>query len=156
VAVTVAGPAGAAIDPTSVTHDRLVEALRSYGDRLLSIRVVPYRDARFKLSLDVKVDAAEDSTVVTAAVGGALRAAFAFEARAFGQGVSLDEVVSIAHGVRGVVAVDVNLLRRNDDPASPAVRPRLGAAPAGLLGDLLAGAELLTLDATALGVGTMP
>ncbi|HXI46148.1 MAG TPA: putative baseplate assembly protein [Candidatus Acidoferrales bacterium] len=156
VAVTVAGPAGAAIDPTSVTHDRLVEALRSYGDRLLPIRVVPYRDARFKLSLDVKVDAAEDSTVVTAAVGGALRAAFAFEARAFGQGVSLDEVVSIAHGVRGVVAVDVNLLRRNDDPASPAVRPRLGAAPAGLLGDLLAGAELLTLDATTLGVGTMP
>ena len=68
---------------------------------------------------------------VIEAVRTGLLAAFSFDARDFGQPVSLDEVVAVIHRVPGVVAVDVDALAPHRQAAAPAVRPRLFAALAG-------------------------
>jgi predicted phage baseplate assembly protein len=156
VHVTVAGPDGAAIGTGSTTWQGLMDALRGYGDPLVPISVRSYRAARFRLAATVRVAADKVTADVLDAVRAALRAAFAFAARDFGQTVSVDEVARVAHGVPGVEAIDVDLLRRTDQPASPAVRPRLFAAlPLAGDGDVLA-AEILVLDHASLDIRVMP
>lgn len=78
-------------------------------------------------------------------MGQALQTQFGFENRAFGQGVTLSEVMAVIQGVTGVVAVDVDRLHRVDRPVGlfprlPAAAPRPGTA------GTVAAAELLTLD----------
>ncbi len=87
-------------------------------------------------------------------VRAALIAAFAFDAREFGQPVSIDEVVAVMHRVEGVDAVDVNVLRRSDQP-TPLVRPRLFASQPVVAGTDVLAAELLTLDAATLQIGVL-
>lgn len=156
VFITVAGEQGAAVPADSDTFLNLVDALHSYGDPLMPLRVSSYRDVRFSLSLTVKVAADADAALVLPAVESALRLAFGFDARRFGQGVSVDEVVAVAHGVVGVEAVQVSQLQRVDT-ALPAFTPRLFAALplASLSGQPLA-AELLTLNDTQLNLEQMP
>jgi len=156
VHVTVAGPGGAAVASGGPTWTRLVEALRGYGDPVVPLSVQSYAAATFRVSATVKVSADRVVDDVLEEVRAALRAAFAFEACGFGQVVSVDEVVGVAHGVAGVEAVDVDVLRRSDQPAVPAVRPRLFAAlpVAGATG--VTPAELLVLDPAGLDIGAMP
>jgi hypothetical protein len=156
VAITVAGTDGVRVIEGSKLHDRLVAALRKSGDPLLRLRVLPHEARTFRLGLDVKVDEREEAPVVLAALKGALSAAFAFDARSFGQPVSIDEVAAIAHGVRGVVAIDITALRRSDGPAQPEVDPRLDAAVTSVGAAELIAAELLTLDEASLDVREMP
>lgn len=156
VFLTVAGPAGAAIDPSGKTHAGLVEALRSYGDALVRTTVQSYAAATFRLSagLHVAADAVPDAVVE--AVRAELLAAFAFEARGFSQTVSIDEVVAVVHRVSGVVAVDVDELRRSDQGATPAVHPRLFAALPVVGATGVSPAELLTIDPAAVVLGVLP
>jgi len=107
VFITVAGEEGAALSPTNPVLTRLVGALRSSGDPLVRFEVQPYRAAHFNARLRVKRDPAHAPEAVFAAIEDALHAAFSFEAREFGQSVALSEVVAVADGVPGVVAVDV-------------------------------------------------
>ena len=60
--------------------------------RSLPLAVQTYRAATFRLRATVKVAADADADDRAAGVEARLRAAFAFDARDFGQGVSLDEV----------------------------------------------------------------
>jgi hypothetical protein len=92
---------------------------------------------------------------VVEAVRSALLQAFAFDSREFGQPVSIDEVVAVIHRDAGVVAVDVNVLRRSDQSASPPVRPRLFATMPLVTPATVAPAELLTLDPATLEIGLM-
>jgi hypothetical protein len=154
VFVTVAGPAGAAVDPAGKTHKSLLSALRTFGDALVSLTLKTYRQATFRLSANVKVSADRLADDVLAEVRAGLLAAFAFDAREFGQIVSLDEVVAVMHRVEGVEAVDVNVLRRFDQP-TPAVRPRLFASQPVVTGTGVLAAELLTIDAALLQIGVM-
>jgi hypothetical protein len=104
----------------------------------------------------VKVAEDADQSVVLPAVEARLRAAFGFDARGFGQGVSVDEVCAAVHGVAGVVAVHVAELHRVDAP-SPAFSPRLAAAlPVASLTEAPAAAELLTLDAAPITLDVLP
>jgi len=155
VFVTVAGPAGAAIAATGKTHQSLSAALRSFGDPLVGLAIKSYLSAKFRLSANVKVADDRLAEDVLPAVRAALTSAFAFDAREFGQPVSLDEVVAVIHRVRGVVAVDVNVLRRADQAAWPAVRPRLFAALPIVAGAVVSPAEILTLHAATLAIGEM-
>jgi hypothetical protein len=156
IVISVAGPDGASIEAGKITHQRLSGSLAKSADPRLPIAIRSYRHASFVLRVDVKVtDDAADPTAVLDEVRETLRVAFAFDAREFGQGVSIDEAVAVAHRVGGVVAVDVNELRRSDQPASPAVRPRLVAAGPSVSGPVVEAAELLTLDADALVVGQL-
>lgn len=147
VFITVAGESGEAILDTSDTYRYLQDSLHRYGDPLMPVRIVSYRDARFKLRLTVKITADADAPLVLSAVELRLRSAFGFDARRFGQGVSVDEVAAEAHAVAGVEAVQVVELHRSEAPL-PVFVPRLFAAlpEAGLTGTPLA-AELLALDA---------
>ena len=83
-----------------------------------------------------------------AAVEAALREAFSFDARDFGQGVARSEVISVAQQVTGVVGVDVDYFYRG---ASQSLEDRLFPEPADVdgNGDGIA-AELLLLDPGAL------
>ncbi len=156
VFLTVAGEAGAPVPETSDTFGHLQESLHAYGDPLMPLRLVSYRDARFSLRIAVKVAADADSKIVLPAVEASLRAAFGFDARSFGQGVSVDEVAAVAQGVAGVEAVNVSELHRSELP-SPVFVPRLFAAlPVASLAQLPLAAELLTLDAAPLVLDSLP
>jgi predicted phage baseplate assembly protein len=156
VVVTVAGSGGATIDPGGKIGDRLLKALRDFGDQLLPVRLVSYRRVQFRVAIDIKVDPGFEEATVIDQVRAAMLGACAFDARDFGQGVSIDEVVAVAHGVRGVVAVDVNGLRRAGAGPTPPVEPRLAPAPAELSSaGVVSGAELLTIDPALLTIGKM-
>lgn len=153
VFVTVAGIDGAAVD--SKLHDTLLSSMLKYADAHVPVTIKSYRPVTFKLVADVKVDPDYLQEKVFAAVEAALRAGFSFAARAFGQPVTLSEVVSAIQNVAGVVAVDVNKLYRSDDFEAlnallPAAAPRAGDDAS------VAAAELLTLDAAPLELGVMP
>jgi predicted phage baseplate assembly protein len=157
VFVTVAGPDGTPVSADVVAL--LTGAIRAAGDPFVPLRVASYRPASFNVSFKMKVDPAFDKTIVTTAVVDALRSHFGFSARAFGQPVSFSEVVAAIQDVAGVVAVDLDLLRRTDTfgftlfgavPSLPAALPQADS----LAGTLAA--ELLTLSDAPIVPGDMP
>jgi len=154
--LTVAGPGGALIPQDSATMKNLVGALRRYGDRLLPLSVQNFGAATFKLEAKVKVAADADPDKVFAAVVAALRAAYAFESRAFGQPVTIDEVYATIQNVAGVAAADIDRLYRTDTgPAPSEPQPRLLASLPDLKDGHVTAAELLTLDHAPLELGVM-
>jgi predicted phage baseplate assembly protein len=140
--ITVAGAGGAAINPGSDVYDNLADALRKYGDPHVPITLETYRPALFRIDATVTYDPSYVPDRVKPAIEAALRAAFDFDARSFGQPVALSEVISVIQRVEGVVAVDVNELFRTDADPKKHPEPRLSAA----LPDGALAAELLTLD----------
>jgi hypothetical protein len=139
----VAGPRGAAISPTLAGD--LITAFHAAGDPFVPVQIASYEAARFRLSGQIKVDPDYESAAVLTAVESALRAAFAFEARSFGQAVVLSEVIALAQGLPGVIAVNIKKLYRTG--ATPTLKARLEAElPSGGDPSTLAAAELLTLD----------
>jgi len=145
VFVTVAGINGDDVNDNSVLQIRLLSAMRKAGDPLVPIRVKSYRKPKFRVAAAVKVDADYVQASVFAAVESALRASFGFDARSFGQPVTLSEVTAVMQEVPGVIAIDVNKLFRSGDAEErktflPAQSPQVGEGPNALA------AELLTLD----------
>jgi hypothetical protein len=147
VFLTVAGIDGAAISETSATYEDLLEALRSYGDPHIPIHLVDYRPVAFRTRLAVKVAEDHDIEKVLVLVEEALRTRFGFDARNFGQGVSEDEIMAVAHEVQGVEAVRVTTLSRPGARLSSILRRRLSAElPVASLTSMPKAAELLTLS----------
>ncbi len=105
--LTVAGVEGAPLPPSTETFKNLTGALRTYGDPLMALTIRDYRPAAFKVAMAVRIDPAYEEERVLASVEEALRGAFSFEARDFGQNVSYDEVIAVAQAVDGVVAIRV-------------------------------------------------
>jgi hypothetical protein len=127
-------------------------AIREAGDPFVPIRIASYRKAFFQLAGTLKVDPDYEPAKVLAAVRAALGAAFSFEARAFGEPVTLSAVVTVIHKVPGVIAVDIDILSRTDGVGGdgtknplPAEIPRLGTKHG-----LVLPAELLLLDFSSL------
>lgn len=148
IVVTVAGPGGAVVPPGSTTFDTLLEAYRDLGDPLVDFDLLSFEPAYFRLGLRVSVNPAYVEEDVLTAVEAAMRAAFSFEVRDFGQAVALSEVAAAAHAVPGVKAIDTDLLYRETPPQDSATaHPLLTALPGRLDqgGDLLPG-EILTLS----------
>ncbi|WP_449433125.1 putative baseplate assembly protein [Pseudomonas putida] len=144
VFLSIAGVDGASVPEDSDTYAFLREALNTYGDPLVPLRLVNYREVRLRCRLSVKVLEAFENRAVLAAVNTTLRGWFSFAQRDFGQNVSIDEVAAVAQGVPGVAAVQVTLLYRQGEP--PALVPRVFAArPVPTLVGLPLAAELLTL-----------
>ena len=88
----------------------------------------------------------------------ALRDAYGFDARDFGQPVTLDGVYAVIQDVEGVIASDIDRLFRVDTgPATIEPQPRLLAAlPAVQSDGAVNPAELLTLDRLPLELEAMP
>ena len=154
VLITLAASDGSTVDPTADMAQKLVAALAASGDPWVSVQVVSYRSVTFQLAMLITLepDYTNASDDVLAAVEAALRAAFGFAQRGFGQGVMISEVITVAQQVTGVLALTVTAFYRSDSPVSnppPVVMPGLPAAgpqpPKGIAIAAL-GAELLTLD----------
>lgn len=156
VFVTVAGEAGAVLEESSDTLRNLLDALRAYGDVLLPLRLKSYRPAVFKLRATIKVVAEAEFSLVQTQAEAALRQAFGFSARQFGQLVSVDAVMAVLHGVAGIEAVNVLSLYRPDAGLTPRLEPRLFARlPETSLSTLPQAAELLLLDSGPLALEEM-
>jgi hypothetical protein len=157
VHLTVAGPDGAEIPAGGDTLRNLIDALRRYGDRLLPLSVQSYVPGTFQLKATIKVADDADPAKVLAAVAGALRSAYSFDARDFGQPVTIDAVYATIQTVSGVIAADINQLYRSDTgPLPPEPQPRLLAALPVVRGNgSVTAAELLMLSAAPLDLGVM-
>lgn len=140
VLLTVAGRDGEAVDDEVSAN--LLAALRRWGDEFVPVTVRPHRSRVFRVGGSLALDPDAVAGTVVAAVVDAMRQAFSFAARSFGQPVALSEVVAVVHSVPGVVALDVDELFRVDKGPGPSPSALLPAEPAG--GGL--GAELVTLD----------
>ena len=147
VFITVAGPNGADIGADSRTCANLLAAIAKAGDPHVPVRVQSYRRAFFRLAATVTVDPDAHKERVLAQVEAALRAHFSFDARAFGQPVSLSEVMAVLQSVAGVTAVDVDEFVRTDGIGGNGLEQPLPAAFPQASGDAaLTPAELLILD----------
>jgi hypothetical protein len=154
--LTVAGIDGAAVEPDSQLAVHLVAALADFGDATVPVRLQSYRPVTFKLGINILPTDPTALAAVQKAVEAALRNAFAFVARNFGQWVTLSEVLEVAQRVDGVTAVQITQLYRSDRPPPPDFNSILVAEAAHSGGQSALPAELLTLDPGPLAqLGTM-
>lgn len=154
--VTVAGENGAPVGPGSDTYRFLFSALRTYGDAVLPVHLVSYTDVRFRVRLSAKMAADADATLVLPALDAALRTSFGFEARRFGQPVSVDEVTALAQSVAGVEAVNVTALGRADAAAATRTPILFARLPEASLTEVPDPAELLTIEDRPVTLDVMP
>ena len=118
ITVTVAGDDGVTVPKSGALAKALTQAYHDYGDPLARFTLLSYTPVEFRLALKVAVEKSYDSDDVLDAVEAALRAAYAFDKRDFAQPVALSGVAATAHGVAGVVAVDIDRLYRESGPQS--------------------------------------
>jgi PA14 domain len=149
VFLTVAGLAGASIAPDSTLRSDLLKALRDLGNPLVPAEVKTCKPVKFGLAGTVFVDSDRVPEKVESAVKDALKAAFSFDARSFGQPVALSEVEAVIQNVPGVAFVDLDALYLGTASGLqhylPARKPDDGAAVG-----TVSPAELLTLDEASL------
>jgi phage-related baseplate assembly protein len=82
----------------------------------VQVRVLAATTTTFRIAVRVAVDPAYEQDVVLAGVEAALRSAYSFDARDLAEPVFLSEIVAVAHGVAGVLAVDVDRLYTGTTP----------------------------------------
>lgn len=146
VFVTVAGPFGDEVPDDSLLHASLLSAMQKAGDPQVAVEVKSYRKAFFKIAAEIRVDPAYLPDLVLANVKSALRANFSFDAREFGQAVTLSKVITVIQNVAGVVSVDINKLHRSDRIEALESYLEASAPRPGDDATRAAAAELLTLD----------
>jgi predicted phage baseplate assembly protein len=115
VQVTIAGADDAPIDPTADLYRNLLQALQSYGDPSLPLRLA----GRELLSLTVSAKIGLLPDYAWEPLEPVLRKAvldtFGFERRALAQDVYLSELVACMQAVRGVAWVDVDAFGSLDE-----------------------------------------
>jgi len=146
--LTVAGPEGAVVDPAGDLGVNLAKAIAAESGTRARFELRSYRPALFEVAAKLAIDPDRLAEGVLPAADAALRSAFSFERRSFGQAVAQSEVEAVLQEVEGVVGVDLNKLARLDrQVGDPDLAPHLWASVP-QSGDLpLLGAELLMLDA---------
>ena len=143
--ITIAGPAGAIVDPFDATYKKLLSALTNSGDPYTVFSLLAYQPTYFKLDAGLYVDSNYQSELVLAAARKEMRDTFSFDARSFNQPVYLSEVIQTLQRVDGVIAVDVNYLYRSDSSPSSTLPRSIMPKVSFFEGEIL-GAELITLD----------
>lgn len=155
VIVTIAGIAGATVDPAGPLMGNLVAAVAAAGNARVPLVVRPAELGLFTLEATLVLDPGPVPQVVVDAARAALLKHFSFARRAFGQLVSLGEVDEVLHAVPGVNGVIVTRLHRTGETAlrNPFLLARSlvpGQPPAA------EGAEVLTVDPEHLRVEVAP
>lgn len=159
VFVTVAGTDGATVESDGPLSNRLFLAMRELGDPQVPLLIKSYLPMLFRLSAGLRINPAYRPEVVSVAVEQRLKSAFSFQARSFGQDVTLSEVIAVIQGTPGVIAVDVDKLYRFDREDSAAVlNDRLiASAPQPGADATVSAAELLMIDPNQkVELGVMP
>ncbi len=152
VHLTVASASGGAIAEASQTFAALTDSLARFGDPAHVVTVSSHDQVGFGAHLNLLLDPAHVDTAGEA-VHAALRAAFSYEQRQFGEPVTADQIVSVAQNVAGVIAVDLDTLFR--DKTSKEYRSRLTARRASWSGAGVTKAELLVIDPVQVTLGKM-
>ena len=142
VAITIAGQDGALLAPTNPVFVNLLAALKAGGDPHVNVALLSYKPIAFRLGLKFKRDPAYAAEALRAAIDAALRAHFAFDARALAQPVLQSDVIATVHSVPGVVAVDLDALYLG---SFASLQVRLLASRMRVSAGVALPAELLTL-----------
>ncbi|MGB8700538.1 MAG: putative baseplate assembly protein [Thermosynechococcaceae cyanobacterium] len=146
VHLTIAAANGDPVDPTSDLYRNLIDAINQARDPVHPVQVASYKPLYFKLVTRVQVDTRSLKPLVFSAVEAALKTAFSFPQRAFGQVVTAAEVMTTIQQVAGVVAVDLDALYL--PPAIGGLNQVLGVAIAhwDAAQQIIAPAELLLIN----------
>ncbi len=113
--ITVAGYNGADVSPGSDLYKNLISAIQQMSIPDVKVNLRSFSRQFFHLSGSIIVHPDYIEEQVLEAVKAALNNTFSFDARQFGQNVSLREVTTVIQNVTGVVAVDLDKLYRADD-----------------------------------------
>ncbi len=131
--VTLAGTGGKEITPDDPLYNRIFYAMQKAGDPTFALKLQSYCKALFRIGARIKKEADFAEAVVLQRVQTTVSSYFSFENRAFGQAVTLKEVINVIQDVPGVVTVEVNALYRLENEqalndvlvaAIPTVGPR--------------------------------
>jgi predicted phage baseplate assembly protein len=149
VLLTVAGVEGAIIDPETKPGSTLSQAIANASEPGVTVKLQSFTPTFFRLAGNVTVLADYIVDVISSAIETALRGAFSFDQRQFGQAVNLSEVIATIQDVQGVQDVELTALYSSSD-SSPGLHQYLPAAIPTPGSRNIGPAELLTLDAAPL------
>ena len=153
VHITVAGMAGAVVEPTSLLHQNLSAAIESAGHTGQTTQIDSYQPRLFSVTARILVDESHIASEVIAAVSASLQDAFSFEERSFGQAVLKSEVLAVIQDVEGVVAVDLDALYPSTEAS--ALKHALVATRAHWDNGVITPAELLTIHPAGIALTEM-
>jgi predicted phage baseplate assembly protein len=131
VHITVATESGGAVTGTLLCNLR--DAIDEARDPMQRVDLGSFQRRYFQLKAGLLIDGAYRWQDVETAVEAALKTAFGFEKRHFGQPVTAAEIIDLIHGRPGVVAVDLAelyVVDGNGDPAGETRSTVLTAAAA--------------------------
>lgn len=112
--VTLALADGTPVPPDAVILEHLGAAMDAVRETTIAIELAGFQPLWFRVAATLRIAADHRFENVAAAARQVLFEAFAFERRAFGQGVSAAEVIALLQGVPGVEFVDLDGLARSD------------------------------------------
>ena len=150
VLLTVAGIDGAVVQPGDATGAPLQQAIANASEPFVQVQLQAYSPVYFRLAANVTVSPDFIPDDVQAEIETALRSAFSFTARNFGQGVNASEVISTIQGVDGVEGVLLTALYYST--AASSLQTYLPAAVPQTASRTGQKAELLMLDAAPLSL----
>lgn len=130
VHLTVAAADGQPVSRDAELFRNLVASLEGARDPYQTLEVASFEPVHFRVRARVGIHPDHRKEDVLARAETAMRQAFSFDVRDFGQGVSLSDVMAGLQGVDGIEGVDVEALHRIS--AAPSLEPRLFALPARL------------------------
>jgi hypothetical protein len=110
VHLTIAGADGKPVDPASDLYKNLVDAMNAVRDPAQMVRVDQFDLLLFNIKANLVIDNRYIAADVLSHAETALKEAFKFAKRAFGQPVTAAEVMTVLQGVKGVIAVDLDAL----------------------------------------------
>jgi hypothetical protein len=141
ILLTVAGPDGAIPDTAALSR-----SIANASEPGIPVQIQSFTPVFFRLAGSITVLPDRIPANVQNDIETALRTAFGFDARSFGQAVNLSSLIAVIQDVSGVQDVELTALYRSDDPLPgslnqylPAQAPQPGARQ-------ITPAELLTLD----------
>ncbi|WP_208094619.1 putative baseplate assembly protein [Mucilaginibacter agri] len=145
VYITIAGADTQPVDELSDLYKNLVLAVQASGHNYTTVSIHSYNPITFSVVAGIKTDADYLFDKVKEQVILALQQAFSFESRAFGQDVTLAEVMTVIQSVKGVIYVDINSLD-GADPFSASGSQRIVSNTATLQNGSIVSAQLLTIN----------
>jgi hypothetical protein len=153
VFITIASANGGMVPESSDLFKHLLISINEARHNNYRVQTGSYRPRCFTLNAAVLTDENYIEEDVIAKVSLDLAQVFSFEKRDFGQIVTPSEVISVIQRVRGVIAVDLNLLDGKDPNSAPhfCITPE----PAHWDNGKLLSAELLTIKPNGIEIHSM-
>ncbi|HAJ38455.1 MAG TPA: putative baseplate assembly protein, partial [Chloroflexi bacterium] len=128
--LTIADASGDPVTSSDALFLNLRDAIDAARDPAAMVELASFTPLTFRLKATVQYDSRYLEVDVRAALEAALRTAFAFPARGFGQPVTAAEIMEVMHSVAGVIAVDLDELAYVVAPSSTTPRKILGLSKA--------------------------